>query len=185
MAANGKLSSHIRQLAREVRRLCRSFVGKNLLERAAGIEPARLAWKARALPLHHARAAKSGKDRAKKGQAGPQRARSGTGCTRSCRRARATREPDPRADAGAAEGAALRPRRRGVFADAHAQGWQTLPLLRKPDGAEAWRRIVPRRPRACGRNRSRRRRPAAGRFPPARDRGRHVEGGARPCRRHH
>jgi hypothetical protein len=60
-----------------------------------------------------------------------------------------------------------------------------LPLLCQPDGAEARRRIVPCRPRARGRDRGRRHRPAARRVPPARDRGGHVEGGARPRRRHH
>ena len=36
---------------------CRRIVGQDILERAAGIEPASLAWKAKVLPLHNARSA--------------------------------------------------------------------------------------------------------------------------------
>lgn len=43
------------------------------MERAAGIEPARPAWKAGALPLHHARARISGKEKGSKRQAGGER----------------------------------------------------------------------------------------------------------------
>jgi site-specific DNA recombinase len=73
-----------------------------------------------------------------------------------------------------------------AFSPTHTRkGGQALPLLRQPDGAEARRRVVPGRPRARGRDRGRRHRPAARRVPPARDRGGDVEGGARPRRRHH
>ena len=73
-----------------------------------------------------------------------------------------------------------------AFSPTHTRkGGQALPLLCQPDGAEAWRRVVPGRPRACGRDRGRRHRPAARRVPPARDRGGDVEGGAGPGRRHH
>ena len=59
-----------------------------------------------------------------------------------------------------------------AFSPTHTRkGGQALPLLRQPDGAEAWRRVVPGRPRARGRDRGRRHRPAPRRVPPARDRG--------------
>jgi DNA invertase Pin-like site-specific DNA recombinase len=112
-------------------------------------------------------------------------ARRGTGPRHPAGEPAQARRPHPRRHARAAEGAAVRAGWRGVLADAHAQGRQALPLLRQPDGAEAWRRIVPGRPRARGRDRGRRHRPAARRVPPARDRGGDVEGGARPRRRHH
>ena len=63
---------------------------------------------------------------------------------------------DPCADAGAAEGAALRADRRGDVADAHPQGQPALPLLRQPGRAEARAGGLPGRAGPGGR-RSRRR----------------------------
>jgi site-specific DNA recombinase len=65
------------------------------------------------------------------------------------------RRPNPRRYARATEGAAVRSGRRRVLADAYAQGRQALPLLCQPDGAEAWRWILPHRPRASGGDRGR------------------------------
>lgn len=95
------------------------------------------------------------------------------------------RRSHPRRDAGASERAPVRAGWHGLFADAHAQGRPSLPLLRQPIGAEAWRRIMPGRPCARGRDRGNRDRPNPCRIPPAGDRGRDVEGGARECPRHH
>jgi hypothetical protein len=47
---------HINMLLDNNARFCRQTVGKEVLERAAGIEPASPAWKAGVLPLHNARA---------------------------------------------------------------------------------------------------------------------------------
>jgi len=44
---------------------------------------------------------------------------------------------------------------RRVLADPYAQGRQALPLLRQPDSAEAWCRVMPRGPRASGGDRGR------------------------------
>ena len=97
-------------------------------------------------------------------------ARHGTAFTPSCGRARGSRRAD-RAETpvllkGLLFGPTARHSRRRTPERAAA-----LPLLCQPDRAEARRRVVPGRPRACGRDRGRRHRPAPRRIPPARDRG--------------
>ena len=91
----------------------------------------------------------------------------------------------PSADAGAAEGAALRADRRGDVADAHPQGQPALPLLRQPGRAEARTRGLSSRAGAGGGDRGGGHRPAARRLPAAGDHRRHVARGAgRAGRRH-
>ena len=51
----------------------------------------------------------------------------------------------PRRHSRIAEGATVRPRRRGLLAHAYPEGRAVVPLLRQPDGVEAWRRIMPGR----------------------------------------
>ena len=89
------------------------------------------------------------------------------------------RRPNPCRDTGAAEGAAVRTGRRGLLANAYAQGWEALSLLRQPDGAEARRRVVPHRPGAGRRNRGGGCRAAPGGVPSARDHRGDMEGGTR------
>ena len=91
----------------------------------------------------------------------------------------------PGADAGAAEGAALRADRRGDVADAHPEGQPALPLLRQPGRAEARAGCLPGRAGAGGGDRGGGHRPAARRVPAAGDHRRHVARGAgRAGRRH-
>ena len=90
------------------------------------------------------------------------------------------RRTHPRRHARAAEGAAVRPRWRRLFANAHPKGGPALPLLCQPDSAEAWRWIRPHRPRASGGDRGRRHRSAPRSVPSARDHRRDMEGGPRP-----
>ena len=90
----------------------------------------------------------------------------------------------PRRYARAADGTTLRSRWRRILADPYSQGRQAIPLLCQPDRAEAWCWFVSGRPRARGRDRGGRVRPASRRVPPARDRGGYLEGGACPRRRH-
>jgi DNA invertase Pin-like site-specific DNA recombinase len=94
------------------------------------------------------------------------------------------RRADPRRNARATEGAAVRTGWRGLLAHPHPQGRAALPLLCQPDGAEAWCRILPGRPCARRRDRGRCHRPATRGIPPAGDSGGHMEGSVYPRRRY-
>ena len=64
ISLEGKSSNPIKfncvgSLSETITKLCRWLVGNEFLERAAGIEPASLAWKAKVLPLHNARSVDS------------------------------------------------------------------------------------------------------------------------------
>ena len=74
--------------------------------------------------------------------------------------------------------------RRRLLADARRERRQALPLRRQPIRPRAWRRVLPCRPHARGRDRGRRLRPAPRRVPSTWNHRGHLEDRACAGRRH-